>query len=89
MLNAPKRLANTGQHIEGFWLSLVGSMHPLIFQGERDVMTRRDAYMPDFSRFGAPIYNLVKFAWGVINVAVTSRLVTELPFVGTGGGGGR
>lgn len=63
--------------------------NPLIFQGEREVMTRRAAYMLDFSRFGAPIYNLVKFAWGVINVAVTSRLVTELPFVGTGGGGGR
>ena len=33
MLNAPKRLANTAQHIEGFWLSLVGPMQSPDFPG--------------------------------------------------------
>ena len=33
MLNAPKRLANTAQHIEGFWLSLVGPIQSPDFPG--------------------------------------------------------
>jgi hypothetical protein len=75
-------------------LSLVGPMHPLIFQGERDgvydiyVMTRRSAYAGFQPLRGTDLQSR-KIRLGCYKCAVTSRLVTELPSVGTGGGGGR